>query len=345
MAYFRCIGTAAVKPASFEIKYEAYAPGTYVVEESGLYLISSIGTYNHASSITTTSSNPELYSNSWSGAGVKVIKLKVNDEVTFTSGTNLINNVVLIKNVDFSNVEYTFAQDGTITYTTPSVGKYFIFSGTHEDNGPVDASVITSGETRVSINSNTLVRFTSCTDTANFISIYGYHGGQPVIFCMKIIDKSTPSPSNYDYFIENVSLTNNNFIDTQIPIFSADNINRDWQIDFKMSTSASGEKPYIGTSQRSGKTIELYLDNNGTHLYIEDGGFPDSPLAAPIEDKNVTITMISNVITIKADGDIVIQKTVNQKTGTNTLLIGKYVGGNTYHYNGYCDYFGFKWLT
>ena len=152
-------------------------------------------------------------------------------------------------------------------------------------------------------------------------------------------------PTSYDYYIENVNLANNNYIDTQIPIFSSDNINRDWQIDFKMHTSASGEKPYIGTSQRSGKTIELYLDNSGTHLYMEEGGFPDSPLASSIEDKDVTITMISNVITIKADDDIVIQKTTNQNTGSNTLLIGKYVGGNEYHYNGYCDYFGFKWLT
>lgn len=152
-------------------------------------------------------------------------------------------------------------------------------------------------------------------------------------------------PTSYDYYIENVNLANNNYIDTQIPIFSSDNITRDWQIDFKMHTSASGEKPYIGTSQRSGKTIELYLDNSGTHLYMEEGGFPDSPLASSIEDKDVTITMISNVITIKADDDIVIQKTSNQTTGTNTLLIGKYVGGNEYHYNGYCDYFGFKWLT
>lgn len=154
-------------------------------------------------------------------------------------------------------------------------------------------------------------------------------------------------PASYDYYIENVNLANDNYIDTQIPIFSADNISRDWQIDFKMHTSASGlgDKPYIGTSQRSGKTIELYLDKYGTHLYIEEGGFPDSPLAAPIEDKNVTITMINSVITIKANGDIVIQKTVNQNTGSNTLLIGKYVGGSTYHYNGYCDYFGFKWLT
>jgi hypothetical protein len=55
--------------------------------------------------------------------------------------------------------------------------------------------------------------------------------------------------------------------------------------------------------------------------------------------------MIDNVITIKANGDIVIQKTVNQRKGENTLLIGKYVGGNEYYYNGYCDYFGFKWLT
>ena len=152
-------------------------------------------------------------------------------------------------------------------------------------------------------------------------------------------------PTSYDYYIENVNLANNNYIDTQIPIFSSENISRDWQIDFKMSTSASGEKPYIGTSERSGKTIELYLDNNGTHLYMEEGGFPDSPLAATIEDKDVTITMISNVITIKADDDIVIQKTTNSTTGNNTLLIGRYVGGSTYHYNGYCDYFGFKWLT
>jgi hypothetical protein len=155
-------------------------------------------------------------------------------------------------------------------------------------------------------------------------------------------------PTSYDYYIENVNLANNNYIDTQIPIFSSENITRDWQIDFKMHTSASGERPYIGTSKRSGKTIELYLDNSGTNLWMDNSGFPDPPffpLASSIEDKDVTITMISNVITIKAGDDIVIQKTTNQNTGTNTLLIGKYVGSGDYYYNGYCDYFGFKWLT
>lgn len=155
-------------------------------------------------------------------------------------------------------------------------------------------------------------------------------------------------PSSYDYYIENVNLANNNYIDTQISIFSSENVNRDWQIDFKMHTSASsGERPYIGTSQRSGKTLELYLDNSGTYLWMESSGFPDYlPLASSIEDKDVTITMINNVITIKADGDIVIQHIVTgQTTGSNTLLIGKYVGGNSYYYKGYCDYFGFKWLT
>lgn len=155
----------------------------------------------------------------------------------------------------------------------------------------------------------------------------------------------TPPPITYDYYIENVNLANNNYIDTQISIFSSENVNRDWQIDFKMSTSASGEKPYIGTSERTGNTIELYLDNSGTHLYMEEGSFPDSKLASSIEDKDVTITMIGNAITIKADDDIVIQKTTSRNTGRNTLLIGKYVGGSTYYYNGYCDYFGFKWLT
>lgn len=172
--------------------------------------------------------------------------------------------------------------------------------------------------------------------------------------CIEGKNSPTPGPTGYDYYVENIALPRQSCISTEMEIFNTTNRTRSWQIDFKMETTKNSEAPFFGTTtNKTTSNLEVYslgASSGQSGIYLRDYIASGTLLSQDINNKDVTVLYNgTDTFTFKVDG-VTIDTFVctNFSTGTYNpgyLYVGKYVGANTYYFNGYCYYFGFKWLS
>ena len=161
---------------------------------------------------------------------------------------------------------------------------------------------------------------------------------------------SDPS-ANYDYYVENVNLRSKSHLVTDAEIFSTANRTRSYQIDFKMSTEKSSEAAYIGTNNNVTE-CNFEVCNIGSTSYFWLKGFTEhnTALSQNINNKDVTILYdgTTGTFTFKVDNEVidtfVFSSLPSSTYNPGYLNVGRYIGASTYYLNGYCYYFGFKWL-
>lgn len=166
--------------------------------------------------------------------------------------------------------------------------------------------------------------------------------------CMGNLDPS----ANYDYYVENVDLGQKSCLITNADIFSTANKSKSYQIDFKMSTEQTSEAPFIGTANNVTEcNFEVYKKGSTSYIYLKGFAQNDTPLSQNINNKDVTILYdgTTGTFTFKVDNEVidtfVFSSLPSSTYDPGYLTIGRYVGGSYYYFNGYCYYFGFKWLS
>ena len=161
---------------------------------------------------------------------------------------------------------------------------------------------------------------------------------------------SDPS-ANYDYYVENVNLRSKSHLVTDQEIFSTANKSRSYQIDFKMSTEQTTEAAFIGTNNNVTEcNFEVYTKGSTSYIYLKGFTQNDTPLSQNINNKDVTILYdgTTGTFTFKVDNEVidtfVFSSLPSSTYNPGYLNVGRYVGGSYYYLDGYCYYFGFKWL-
>lgn len=171
--------------------------------------------------------------------------------------------------------------------------------------------------------------------------------------CVGNKSSPTPGPTGYDYYVENVDLKRNSYLVTDKDIFSSTNRTKSYQIDFKMSIEQTSEAPFIGTNKNVTEcNLEIFNINSTSYIYLKKyTGSSGEALSQDINNKDVTILYngTTGTFTFKIDGLTIDTFTFSSLPSSTYnpeyLNIGRYVGSNTYYFNGYCYYFGFKWLS
>ena len=171
--------------------------------------------------------------------------------------------------------------------------------------------------------------------------------------CIGNKSSPTPGPTGYDYYVENIDLKRNSYLITDQEIFSSTNRTRSYQIDFKMLVEQASEAPFIGTNSNVTEcNLEIFNTGSTSYIYLKKyTGSSGTALSQNIDNKDVTILYdgTTGTFTFKIDGTTIDTFTFSSLPSStynpSYLNVGRYVGGSTYYFNGYCYYFGFKWLS
>lgn len=136
-------------------------------------------------------------------------------------------------------------------------------------------------------------------------------------------------------------------IETGIAINSADNVSRNWQMEFMVTPAStwSGDNVIIGCSA-DGMVREIYLKKSGGNncLYLYINGYGDTR-ASNEEVTGVAIKIVKNGTTgtVYFNDTVITTFTFTETVYNNTLGIGKYKSANRFY--GTINYFKFKWLS
>ena len=163
-----------------------------------------------------------------------------------------------------------------------------------------------------------------------------------------------PVKDGYEFWIQNYDQTNwnlsnneipNNWIDTGIELNSAENVSRDWQIEFKVTDihNTGSDHVICGTDKSYSQAgiKEIYTDRYGI-LYVYDSTSGDAYISSgSIEGEDCILKRENGVYKFYQNGTLTGTKNASSSVGGTELGIGVY---SDYGIGLYIDYFGFKWL-
>lgn len=146
--------------------------------------------------------------------------------------------------------------------------------------------------------------------------------------------------SDYEFWYENTFIPAGYSKQTSIN-FTGANANKNWQFEINLAgRGSSSECTLIGFATDS---KEIYWDSYGANTLKVYGDLFDTngDITTAFINKDIIIKKENGVITVTTDG--VQTFTSNTITATSNVKLFNYYN-DTYPFNGYINYFGFKWL-
>lgn len=162
--------------------------------------------------------------------------------------------------------------------------------------------------------------------------------------------------SGYDWYMNNMFFPDTNAtetdnlwysIDMGILLGSSENINKNWQMEFKATLSQtatlSGDQIIVGTGSNE-DIKEIYLNTSG-NLCISANGISDTSYISNANGYDIKIIRDGSNLELYKDGILVdTLTTYSQSLNTRYYLgISRYT--NNYRFHGTIEYFKFKWLS
>lgn len=153
---------------------------------------------------------------------------------------------------------------------------------------------------------------------------------------------------DYDYYIEDVQMSGlGSAIDTGITLFSTANINRNFQIDFKINLNGNpSEQAFFGdlNDQANGTSLLVYNSGNSGRIYSKPL-INDSSVNSNLDNKDVNVIKNDGNLIIVVDGSVVYATAfAPTNSNNNSVLIGRWETRLPI-INGYIDYFGIKFTS
>ena len=152
---------------------------------------------------------------------------------------------------------------------------------------------------------------------------------------------------DYDYYIEDVQMVDSSSaIDTGIKLFSLENINRDWECDFKINydSTVNNDQSLFSTNDETATAIIIYAREGKPRIFCKPL-ISDRALSTLMDNKEVNIIKKNNALTILVDGNVILTMSFTPtSTNNNSIWIGRWMNG-TPIINGYIEYFGFKFTS
>lgn len=169
-----------------------------------------------------------------------------------------------------------------------------------------------------------------------------------------------PSKNGYDLWVENLFFPDTNEsglqnidyqFDTGLAFCSADNVDRDWQMEFKatLSTTAnlSGDQTIIGCGSNGSYLSSVYFNTSGG-LCVYGAGISDGQKVADCNGHDIkfVFSRANNSMEIYRDGTLETTLTeIGSVTASDQYELGFSKYSNSYRFHGTINYFKFKWLS
>lgn len=168
-------------------------------------------------------------------------------------------------------------------------------------------------------------------DNRDDIILYQYQGNDRI---------TSKDISNYEFWYENVYLSNSFSITTNVNI-GGTNYNRDWQIEMNL------EKPFTASNITIIGFENINSDFDQSSGYDLQGfnlfGTSSQQIVQNFPDKDIIIKKENGTVTVTADGVQTFTSNVFADIDANMILFNYYSGN--YYWQGWINYIGFKWLS
>ena len=145
----------------------------------------------------------------------------------------------------------------------------------------------------------------------------------------------------------------NYWINSNIKLFSTENIDKNWQIEFNIKaqrgSGSSSDTVILGTPTNSSRYFEFFVSSSGEKLGLYGADYNGTEYCGEVNitNKDVIIKYENKILTVTIDGTLVKTKDLSSRSvdNTNTFYVARYSSSRDYCFNGTMNYIGFKWLT